>query len=78
MLRLLPSLSRLKSASATGPEDRLDLLRSLFPLLREKGVVLIADEPANIPAFQTVFDETETGWIPILKKRGYLFRQRKP
>ncbi len=57
-------------------EDRAPVLRLLLRHIRKNGAVLIADVQSNISAFQTVFDESNDTWTPILRKRGFLFLRR--
>lgn len=58
------------------PEERLSVLRKLLACTSECAAVLIADERSNISSFESVFTESESDWMPILKRRGYLFFQR--
>ena len=59
-----------------GAEDRLRVLRVLMRTTTADGVVLIADEPRNIAAFQREFDASEWSWTPLLANRGFLFLER--
>lgn len=57
-------------------EDRIAVLRGLTTHVANDGFVLIADEVSNIQDFENVFDESDTEWSRVLKKRGYLFVER--
>ncbi|MEM7018181.1 MAG: methyltransferase domain-containing protein [Pseudomonadota bacterium] len=52
------------------------LLRTMSACVCAGGVVLLADERSNIPAFLAFLDASEHRWQPILQKRGYLFVYR--
>ncbi len=58
------------------PDERLSVLQKLLTHTNEDGAVLIADQHSNIPAFESIFDQSEWNWLSILKQRGYLFMQR--
>ncbi len=55
--------------------DRTNVLGRLLGHVNESGVVLIADERANIADFRAVLDASADEWNPILEKRGFLFVQ---
>lgn len=57
-------------------DDRIAVLRGLIAHVADDGFVLIADEVSNIQDFENVFDDSNSIWSPVLKKRGYLFVQR--
>lgn len=58
------------------PADRLDVLARLLNHTNDRAWVLIADEPRNIAAFQTVFPQSGLRWETRKRERGYLFMQR--
>lgn len=58
------------------PAERIDTLRRLLNVSTTGTHVLIADERANLPAFQAVFDDSPWHWEPILARRGFLFLAR--
>jgi 2-polyprenyl-3-methyl-5-hydroxy-6-metoxy-1,4-benzoquinol methylase len=59
------------------PEPRLSVLSTMSGAVNSGGFLLIADEASNIPAFESLLNQSKHDWIPLLKRRGYLFVQRK-
>jgi len=57
--------------------DRHAVLRRLVGHLRPGGVLLIADEPANMAGFRDVLDASGLGWDVLKSTRGYLFLRRR-
>ncbi|WP_264210333.1 class I SAM-dependent methyltransferase [Leisingera thetidis] len=57
------------------PERRALLARCL-PHVRNRGWVLIADEPRNLEAFRQVFAAAPGAWLSRKDSRGLLFMQR--
>lgn len=58
-------------------EDRVSILQMLLPSIADNGFALIADERKNLPALQSVFDDSNRNWTPILKTRGFLFQRHR-
>jgi SAM-dependent methyltransferase len=54
------------------PEARLAVLGGLLGHVAEGGWVLIADEAANMGAFEAVFERDDREWEKEVPKRGYL------
>jgi len=57
-------------------QERMAVLETLIPAVDVDGYVLIADEPKNIAAMQSVFDGSPFSWTTDHKKGGFLFLQR--
>lgn len=57
-------------------EARLEALDRLIGVVRSGGWVIIADEPANMSDFKTVFEASEHVWRSELEQGGYFFLQR--
>jgi len=56
--------------------DRIAVLARLTRHVEPKGFILIADERSNIGSIETVLEQSEHGWRPHHKCRGYLFVER--
>ena len=57
-------------------QERGDVLDRLLDHAGQRGQVLIADEPANIPALRKTIDAHPGRWTVSRQDRGYLFAQR--
>ena len=57
--------------------DRINVLRRILNTTKPGTHILIADEPSNIPAFNTVFEESPWAWSATLAKKGFLFTLRE-
>lgn len=57
--------------------DRLAALARLLACLRPGGVLLLADEPGNMPGFRQVIDTSGHTWDTLESTRGYLFLRRR-
>jgi 2-polyprenyl-3-methyl-5-hydroxy-6-metoxy-1,4-benzoquinol methylase len=56
--------------------DQLTVLERLLDAVSVDGWVLIADEPSNIPGFETVLATHKNAWQTHKKQRGTLFVKR--
>lgn len=56
--------------------ERARVLRKLLTMTRKQSHIVIADAKSNIPAFRTIFEESQYSWTPTLARRGFLFMVR--
>lgn len=56
--------------------ERMAVLERLISQTLEGSFVLIADERANLPAFERAFAESAATWRPLYRRGGYMFMGR--
>lgn len=56
--------------------SRMIVFNELLNHVGDAGWLLIADEPANIPDFETAISSHRSDWMTGLRKGGYLFVRR--
>lgn len=59
----------------TGPAQ-LEVFARLLASAVDGGVVLLADEPSNIPGLRAVLESDRRPWRIFFERRGYLFSRQ--
>jgi 2-polyprenyl-3-methyl-5-hydroxy-6-metoxy-1,4-benzoquinol methylase len=58
-------------------QDRTSVLRSLLSYTKSNAFLLIADERSNIPVFEAVLETSDHARTVLMKKKGFLFTQKR-
>lgn len=59
-----------------GDPERFQALARLLPSVIDGGVVLLADEPSNVPGLEAILQSDRRAWRTFRKRRGFLFSRQ--